>query len=281
MTTWIIIIAGLAIVAIVVWAVRNKKTAAGPEIPFGPTGAGALDFDTLEDRFPLGVGDLQRLDPQNIEAFDQDRIDQIYARLDAGPIPNGAYRGSFFFAEGGNFRSIADVVGGIRGKGIDLKLDLLTGLGEMLWQGKVFYREQGELRNIIDKEQVVDALFDVRVDDMRTEEIFGERVALLFPAKLYVGDSQFDPRRPSVIIDYADTASIDGYIEKVDRLVGKDGLMIRDEIRMVRPGFYLGRAYFGTLFGLNFTLYNEEVARAETADWASGKLPGAQGRAQP
>jgi hypothetical protein len=52
-------------------------------------------------------------------------------------------------------------------------------------------------------------------------------------------------------------------------LVGKDGLMIRDEIRMVRPGFYLGRAYFGTLFGLNFTLYNEDVARAETADWAA------------
>ena len=88
------------------------------------------------------------------------------------------------------------------------------------------------------------------------------RPSLLFPAKLYTGDSQFDPRRPSVIIDYAETAQIEGYIEKIDRLGGKQGLMIRDEIRMLRPGFYLGRAYFGTLFGLNFTLYNEEVAQA-------------------
>jgi hypothetical protein len=269
MTTWIIIIVGLAIVAIVIWVVRNRKTATGPEIPFGPTGAEALDFDALEDRYPLGVADLQRLDPQNIEAFDQDRIDQIYARLEAGPIPDGPYRGSFFFAEGGNFRSIADVLGGLRGRAMDLKLDALTRLGEMLWQGKVFYRQPGELRNIIDNEQVVGALFGVGVNEMRTDVVFGERVALLFPAKLYVGDSQFDPRRPSVIIDYADTATIDGYIEKIDRLVGKDGLMIRDEIRMVRPGFYLGRAYFGTLFGLNFTLYNEDVARAETADWAA------------
>jgi hypothetical protein len=106
---------------------------------------------------------------------------------------------------------------------------------------------------------------------MRTEVIFGNRVALLFPAKLYIGNSQFDPRRPSVIIDYADAAQIDGYIEQIDRLVGKDGLMIRDEIRMVRPGFYLGRAYFGTLFGLNFTLFNEDVARSETAAWAAGE----------
>jgi hypothetical protein len=283
MKTWVVVLVALLVVAIVVVAVRaaRKKPPELPGIPFGPTGAGALDFDTLEARHPLGVDDLQRLDPQNIERCNQEQIDQIYARLEAGPIPDGPYRGSFFFAEGGNFRSLGDVLGGLRGRVVDLKLDALTRLGELLWQGKVFYRARGELRNIIDNEQVVGALFDVRVDDMRTEEVFGERVALLFPARLYVGDSQFDPRRPSVIIDYADTALIDGYIEKIDRLVGKDGLKIRDEIRMVRPGFYLGRAYFGTLFGLNFTLFNEAVARAETAAWAAGNATGLQGREQP
>ena len=30
---------------------------------------------------------------------------------------------------------------------------------------------------------------------------------------------------------------------------------------MVRPGFYLGRAYINRAFILNFTLLNEEVAR--------------------
>ena len=268
MTTWLVVLIVLAIVLGLVWTSLKKQTAE-PSIPFGPTGGAALDFDTLEAQHPLGVDDLQRLNQENIESFKQDQIDQIYARLNAGPIPDGPYHGSFFFARGGNFRNIADVIGGLRGKAIGLKLDLLTGVGEMLWQGKVFYREPRELRNIIDKEQVVGALFGVRADEMRTEKIFGEEVALLFPAKLYTGDSQFDPRRPSVIIDYADTAQIDGYIEKIDRLVGKDGLKIRDEIRMLRPGFYLGRAYFGTLFGLNFTLFNEDVVRSETAAWAA------------
>jgi hypothetical protein len=268
MTSWLIVLIVLAIVVALVLMSRKKQTAE-PTIPFGPTGVDALDFDTLEAQHPLGVNDLQRLNPENIEGFNQDEIDQIYVRLNPGEIPDGPYQGSFFFAEGGNFRNIADVIGGLRGLGIDLNLDILTRLGEMLWQGKVFYRGPLELRNVIDKERIVGALFGVGMDEMRVEEVFGDEVALLFPAKLYTGDSQFDPRRPSVIIDYAETAQIDGYIEKIDRLVGKDGLMIRDEIRMLRPGFYLGRAYFGTLFGLNFTLFNEDVARSETAAWAA------------
>ena len=42
---------------------------------------------------------------------------------------------------------------------------------------------------------------------------------------------------------------------------------MRDEIRMIRPGFYLGRAYLGGAFALNFTLYNEQVANAGLEDW--------------
>ena len=268
MNTWIIVIVIVAIVGYVFWS-RRKKAPAAVQIPFGPIGAGALDFDALEARYPLGVADLQSLDAENIEALGQDQLDQVYARLRSGPIPDGPYRGSFFFAEGGNFRTIADVLGGLRGKAVDFKLDLATAIGEQLWQGKVFYRDRAELRNIIDKEQALAALFGVSRQQMRKERIFGDEVALLFPAKLYIGSSQLDPRRPSVIIDYAETAQIEGYIEKIDRLAGKDGLMIRDEIRMIRPGFYLGRAYFGTLFGLNFTLYNEDVVRQETAAWAA------------
>ena len=258
MNSWTItiVLVALAIVVGFIW-VRRKKTVPVPDIAFGPTGDDALDFDTLESKFPLTNADLAQLTQENIEGFNQQQIDQIYARLQTGPIPDGPYRGSFFFAEGSNFRTIADIIGGFRGALMDTKLDMLTGLGEMLWQGKVFYRQAGELRNIIDKERIVGALFDVPTSQMRLETIFGEEVALLFPAKLFSGESQFDPRRNSVIIDYAETAEISGYIEKIDRLVGKDGLQIRDEIRMIRPGFYLGRAYFGTLFGLNFTLYAE------------------------
>jgi len=262
MMNWLMLLIVLVIVVVLIWKYR-KTPPAKASIPFGPTGDDALDHDSLESQYPLSDTDLQRLDPDNIEVFNQDQIDQIYARISSGPIPDGPYRGSFFFAEGSQYRDIADVIGGLRGMGIDMNLDLVTALGEMFWQGKVFYRDRLELRNIIDKELIMSLLFGVSRDEMRIEEVFGDEVALLFPAKLYTGDSQFDPRRPSVIIDYAETAQIEGYIDKIDRLGGKQGLKIRDEIRMLRPGFYLGRAYFGTLFGLNFTLYNGEVARGD------------------
>jgi hypothetical protein len=87
-------------------------------------------------------------------------------------------------------------------------------------------------------------------------------VALLFPADLYCGESLYDPRRESVIIDYADTDQIEGYVEEIDHLAGRDALAIRDEIRMVRPGFYLGRAYARGRLLLTFTLYQEEAAAA-------------------
>ena len=47
------------------------------------------------------------------------------------------------------------------------------------------------------------------------------------------------------------------------KAAGRDGFEIRDEIRMVRPGFYLGRAYIKRVFVLNFTLYNKEAAEKD------------------
>ncbi|MGZ8268542.1 MAG: hypothetical protein ACXW20_12865, partial [Burkholderiales bacterium] len=41
------------------------------------------------------------------------------------------------------------------------------------------------------------------------------------------------------------------------------GLRVRDEIRMVRPGFYLGRAYLDKVFLLTFTLYSKDLAQRE------------------
>jgi hypothetical protein len=269
MTTALVILVAVALIVAGVLLMKKRPPPAAPEIPFGPLGSEALEFDALEQQFPLSVEHCQALTQENIEAFSQPQIDQIYARIPAGPIPDGAYHGRFFFAEGGNFRRMADVIGGLRGSLVDLELDKLNKLGELLWQGKRFYPEKQVLRNIIDKESLVATLFGVGLDEMRREEIFGKRVALLFPARLYTGDSLFDKRRPSVIIDYAGNDQIEGYIDKIDRAVGSEGLEIRDEIRMVRPGFYLGRAYFGTLFGLNFTLYNGDVAARDTAAWAA------------
>jgi len=64
---------------------------------------------------------------------------------------------------------------------------------------------------------------------------------------------------------------IDGYRKSPDSLAGRGGLRIRDEIRMVRPGLYLGRAYANRAFLLNFTLFNAAVAERDGPAFARGE----------
>jgi hypothetical protein len=47
---------------------------------------------------------------------------------------------------------------------------------------------------------------------------------------------------------------------------------VRDEIRMVRPGLYLGRAYMDHAFILNFVLYNKDLDRAGRAEFETGQV---------
>ena len=111
-----------------------------------------------------------------------------------------------------------------------------------------------------------------------------ERVWLLFPAKLYCGQSLLDARRESIIIDYFFSDEIPGYQESPDFLAGRRGLKVRDEIRMIRPGLYLGRAYLDRAFALNFTLYDkatDDKAREEFVKTGKAQedcWPGTQAR---
>jgi hypothetical protein len=238
-----------------------------PEVRFAPYDKSydsKPDFAQLEHDLPLTTAELDRITPKNIAKLDQEQVDQIYARLSAGPIPDGAYEGTFFFAEGGGVRRLSEVFGGIKGLVVEMKLEKLERLGQALWKGKVFYRDQMLLRNMIRDKAVLEPIVDDTAS-LPTTEIGGKSAWLLFPAKLYCGQSLLDGRRESIIIDYAFSDEVEGYREKPDFLAGRRGLKVRDEIRMVRPGFYLGRAYMGRAFALNFTLYNAEVAEKEGA----------------
>lgn len=242
-----------------------EKQVERPAIPFADSGehySEKMDFASLEHRMPLSREDLASLTPENLELLTQEELDQVYARLSAGPIPDGGYDGSFFFAEGSTMRRLPDLVGGLKGGVIDVKLDVLNGLGERLWKGKVFFREERVLRNMITDREYLKAVLEFEPDELQKVDVAGKSAWLLFPAKLYCGQSLLDSRRESVIIDYAFNDDIDGYQERVDYLVGRGGLQIRDEIRMIRPGLYLGRAYMGGAFGLNFVLHNQDVADA-------------------
>src|SRR3546814_16737345 len=68
-----------------------------PDIPFAEYGDGYADkpdFAAVEYRHPLSVDDLPKLTPENINTFDKEQLDQIYARRPAGPITDGPFTGN-------------------------------------------------------------------------------------------------------------------------------------------------------------------------------------------
>lgn len=232
--------------------------------PYGDYYASKPDFAEIEHKYPLSPEQLMTIAPESLKSLDQEQVDQIYARLTAGPIPDGAYDGDLFFPKGtSGQKRLGEIVGGrLPGAVADLELKKLTLLGEALWKGKVFYRDQRVLRNRINDLGLFAELFPDPADQQKLAEIRQHPTAenQYFPAKLYCGQSLLDSRRESIIIDYAFTDELPGYNRIPDKLAGREGLIVRDEIRMVRPGFYLGRAYMAGTFILNFTLYNKQVA---------------------
>jgi len=84
------------------------------------------------------------------------------------------------------------------------------------WQGKVFDAEHGFLRNHILP--------------------FGLKAIV---AKVYPGPSWLDDK-PCIVIDYSETSLV--------------ASRIRDEIRLVAPGLYLGEVYWGKKRLIHFAL---------------------------
>jgi hypothetical protein len=260
----------------------NSLIHPAPSIKFAESGSSYSskpDFARVEYLYPLAPAELQKLTPKNIANFSQEEVDQIYARLTAGPIPDGPFDGGLFFPKNAQGdRRLAEIVGGLPGLAVELKAQKLEVMGKHLWRGKVFYRNERLLRNRIEDLQLLKPLIDGgRVDGdlgtIPTIDVSGQQQWLMFPARLYCGQSLLDARRESIIIDYAFSDELPGYRERPDYLAGRDGFQIRDEIRMVRPGFYLGRAYAGKTFLLNFVLYNAEIAKRDGGEFInSGKV---------
>ena len=243
-----------------------------PELSYAPYDKGyatKTDFARVEYKYPLTRAQRAALMPGHLASLDQEQIDQIYARLSAGPIPDGPYDGTILLPRGmsGNFR-IAEIAGGFSELVLQLKGLKIETLGEAMWKGKMFYRDERVLRNRIED---IDALRKIGLvgQEPRKLAVGGKETWLLFPAKVFCGQSLLDARRESIIIDYFFTDEIAGYQEQPDFLAGRRGLRVRDEIRMVRPGFYLGRAYLDRGFLLNFTLYNDEIAKRDTDAFAN------------
>jgi hypothetical protein len=100
--------------------------------------------------------------------------------------------------------------------GTDLELPILLFARWLAWQGKVFYRPQGYLLNKV-----------------------GPLGFHLIKARVYVAPSWFDSK-PAIILDYSKTSLV--------------AHMVRDEIREVSPGTFLGIVYYGSQKTINFVL---------------------------
>jgi hypothetical protein len=277
---------GLIVLAALLAAACDKPPEA-PNISFAPYDKNyqsKLDLAQVDNKYPIPPAELARITPDWLAKLDQEQLDQIYARLPAGPIPDGAFAGRILLPRGesGKFR-LSEIVGGFTGTALHLKGLVVEDIGEALWRGKVFFRDERVLRNRIEDLSLLKKVGLVEGEPKKMS-YGGKETWLLFPAKLYCGQSLLDARRESIVIDYFFTDEIPGYQESPDFLAGRRGLKVRDEIRMIRPGFYLGRAYLDRAFALNFTLYDkatDDKARDEFV--RTGKVqedcwPGTQAR---
>lgn len=237
------------------------RSAMPPSLRFAPPGT---DVARVRSEYPLSDAERRALTQENFKALTQEQVDQIYVRLTTGPIPDGPFRGDLFFPRDrdgrARVRDLPDPAPTVLAHVAALRVERL---GRALWKGKVFFRSEGILRNRIDDLAILRPI--IRDSETIPKLTFdGQTTWLLFPARVSCGESRLDPTRRSIVIDYAEGPNIQGYRPVPDKLAGPEGLKIRDEVRMIRPGFYLGRAYFGERFGLNFTLIDPATAAAPT-----------------
>jgi hypothetical protein len=242
-------------------------TSSPSDIYFAPVAEGdapSIDFAQLDHQHPLTLTQRIHLTPEFLQTLSQEHLDQVYARLTAGTIPDGALDGIAFLPQRQRdpFEVATQILGTMTSPHTEKYFTLIQDSWTELWKGKVFDRSQKSLQNRVN-------LTLIHSMAPLLGEQFAQRVqqlpkdSLLFPAKVYCGQSKLDSRRESIILDYAYTDDLPHYREGIDYLAGRNGLEIRDELRMLRPGFYLGRAYMGKFFLINFTLMNHAIAQ----DW--------------
>jgi hypothetical protein len=138
-------------------------------------------------------------DPKEFLAMSGEQLDEIFRNSPAGEIPRGDTEGTAIVAPG---TKISD--------------NIARFVNRFGWQGKVFYPEEGVLRNKLLPR--------------------GHKAIV---AKVYKDMSWFD-QKECIVLDYAKTS----FLAK----------KIRDEIREVAPGIYLGIVYWGKKKLIHFAL---------------------------
>lgn len=234
----------------------------------------AMDPAELQKRYPLHPQDRSGITVDWLRKLQtQEQLDQVYVRLPSGPIPVGELRGNVIIRRETvqKLSAALDATWMLKKSSfvwsrICGNIGTLECIAEMLWMGKKIYPpdQAGEyfLRNAIAKKVALSlgpllggGKFVLEAFKLGTTEKFdGEYKYMQFPAKVHCGQSLLDSRRESIIIDYSHGDDAKPFVPGLDDLAGRNGIYVRDEIRMVHPKLYLGRAYLERIFALNFTL---------------------------
>ncbi len=138
-------------------------------------------------------------DVEKLMDMSQDDLDALFSGVEAGPLPSGEADGTAIVAPGTRFTPV-----------------ISRFINSFAWQGKVFDRERGVLRNRILP--------------------FGLNAIL---ATVYKDKSWLDGKE-CIVLDYSDTSLLAHWI--------------RDEIREIQPGMYLGKVYWDDNRLIDFVL---------------------------
>lgn len=213
----------------------------------------AIDFAELERKFPIEKQALENLRIDDLRKLSQEQLAQLYARLKTVEMPSGAYRGQVLQI------SALPQVGSLQARFIRLTAN-------SLWSGKIF--EQSGLdqvaRSLVPATLTQKALMKAaalsalgRVADFSSAKQYvlaNKNYLGILPSKVFLGQSLVDSRRESIVLDFAVADRLDGFNGSFDSVSLPTALEMRDELREIRPGVYLGRAYIHQIFALSFLL---------------------------
>ncbi len=130
------------------------------------------------------------MDVHTLMEMSQAQLDDLFTKSAAGPIPDGAAKGTAIIAPGTVFSPA-----------------IAQAINFFAWQGKTFDGPHGVLRNRI--------------------SVLGLNAIV---AEVYKGPSWYD-QKECIVLDYSKTSTVAGWI--------------RDEMRQLEPGTYLGKVYGG------------------------------------
>jgi hypothetical protein len=251
---------------------------------------GKIKVFNVQDFFKPYENDSNATLAKDLETWSLEGLEQLYARLSSGPWPFGdqneiQYEGiAKLHPQDGAVSRVDELIfstpfvntifGGAAGATV--RQEFASNLAKLFWHGKVFRKGPGKtvhtLVNRIPELPALRLVLNKKLgegENIQTQGgglLSGTKEDLMAPAKVYCGQSILDSRKESFIIDYSYSESVPVNGVKFDNaqkvpahrtIVGRNGLDIRDEIRMVRPGLYLGRAYAKRQFLLTFILHND------------------------